>query len=75
MPTFTLWTGLLGGEVVLKALAQGMPDRFRRARVVSVLDDGLGVNPRNGEQWLEATNEAVGFVDTPAVTGRTASCT
>jgi N-methylhydantoinase B len=22
---------------------------------------GLGVNPRNGEPWLEATNEAVGF--------------
>jgi N-methylhydantoinase B len=22
---------------------------------------GLGVNPRNGEAWLEATNEAVGF--------------
>jgi N-methylhydantoinase B len=22
---------------------------------------GLGVNPRNGESWLEATNEAVGF--------------
>ncbi|MDE0374964.1 MAG: hydantoinase B/oxoprolinase family protein, partial [bacterium] len=27
MPTFTLWGGLLGGEVMLKALAQGMPDR------------------------------------------------
>ncbi len=26
MPTFTMWTGLLGGEVILKALAQGMPD-------------------------------------------------
>ena len=26
MPTFTLWTALLGGEVILKALAKGMPD-------------------------------------------------
>ncbi|PPF88293.1 5-oxoprolinase [Subtercola sp. Z020] len=62
MPTFTLWTGLLAGEVVLKALAQGMPDRVPASSggdVSSMM--GLGVNPRNGEAWLEATNEAVGF--------------
>ena len=62
MPTFTLWTGLLGGEVVLKALAQGMPDLVPACSggdVCSMM--GLGVNPRTGEPWLEATNEAVGF--------------
>jgi N-methylhydantoinase B len=62
MPTFTLWTGLLGGEVVLKALAQGMPHLVPACSggdVCSMM--GLGVNPRNGESWLEATNEAVGF--------------
>ncbi|GGM02013.1 hydantoinase B/oxoprolinase family protein [Nakamurella endophytica] len=62
MPTFTLWTGLLGGEVVLKALAQGMPDLVPACSggdVCSMM--GLGVNPRTGEAWLEATNEAVGF--------------
>jgi N-methylhydantoinase B len=62
MPTFTLWTGLLAGEVVLKALAQGMPDRVPACSggdVCSMM--GLGVNPRTGESWLEATNEAVGF--------------
>jgi len=62
MPTFTLWTGLIAGEVVLKALAQGMPDVVPAASggdVCSMM--GLGVNPRNGENWLEATNEAVGF--------------
>lgn len=62
MPTFTLWTGLLAGEVVLKALAQGMPDEIPACSggdVCSMM--GLGVNPRNGESWLEATNEAVGF--------------
>ena len=62
MPTFTLWTGLLGGEVILKALAQGMPDLVPACSggdVCSMM--GLGVNPRNGEAWLEATNEAVGF--------------
>jgi N-methylhydantoinase B len=62
MPTFTLWTGLLGGEVVLKALAQGVPDLVPACSggdVCSMM--GLGINPRNGEAWLEATNEAVGF--------------
>ena len=62
MPTFTLWTGLLGGEVILKALAQGMPDLVPACSggdVCSVM--GLGINPRTGEPWLEATNEAVGF--------------
>lgn len=62
MPTFTLWTGLIGGEVVLKALAQGMPDIVPACSggdVCSMM--GLGINPRNGEPWLEATNEAVGF--------------
>ena len=62
MPTFTLWTGLLAGEVVLKALAQGMPDAVPACSggdVSSMM--GLGVNPRSGEAWLEATNEAVGF--------------
>jgi N-methylhydantoinase B len=62
MPTFTLWTALIGGEVVLKALAQGMPDIVPACSggdVCSMM--GLGINPRNGEPWLEATNEAVGF--------------
>lgn len=62
MPTFTLWTALIGGEVVLKALAQGMPELVPACSggdVCSMM--GLGINPRNGEAWLEATNEAVGF--------------
>ncbi|MET0783586.1 MAG: hydantoinase B/oxoprolinase family protein [Leifsonia flava] len=62
MPTFTLWTGLLAGEVIYKALAQGMPDLIPASSggdVSSMM--GLGVNPRTGESWLEATNEAVGF--------------
>ena len=62
MPTFTLWTGLLGGEVMLKALAEGMPDRVPACSggdVCSVM--AFGINPRTGGPWLEATNEAVGF--------------
>lgn len=62
MPTFTLWTGLLSGEVILKALAEGLPELIPASSggdVNSMM--GLGVNPRNGEHWHEATNEAVGF--------------
>jgi N-methylhydantoinase B len=62
MPTFTQWTALVCAEVILKALAQGMPDRVPASSggdVCSMM--GLGVNPRNNQPWLEATNEAVGF--------------
>lgn len=62
MPTFTLWPGLLGGEVMLKALAKGMPDAVPACSggdVCSVM--ALGVRPDTGDPWLEATNDAVGF--------------
>lgn len=62
MPTFTLWPGLLAPEVVLKALAVGMPDEIPACSGGDVCDVmALGVNPRTGQAWLEATNDAVGF--------------
>lgn len=62
MPTFTLWTGLLAPEIVLKALAQGLPDDVPACTGGDVCDVmALGVNPRTGSAWLEATNDAVGF--------------
>lgn len=62
MPTFTLWPGLLAPEVVLKALAQGMPDEIPACSGGDVCDVmALGMNPRTGQPWLEATNDAVGF--------------
>lgn len=62
MPTFTLWTGLLAPEVVMKALAQGLPEIVSACTGGDVCDImALGINPRNGSQWLEATNDAVGF--------------
>ncbi len=62
MPTFTLWTGLLAPEIVTKALAQGLPDVVPACTGGDVCDVmALGVNPRNGAAWLEATNDAVGF--------------
>ncbi len=61
-PTFTLWTGILAPEVVTKALAQGMPDFVPACTGGDICDImALGVNPRNGAFWLEATNDAVGF--------------
>ncbi len=61
-PTFTLWTGLLAGEVILKALAQGMPERIPACSGGDVCTMmGLGMDSRTGRPWLEATNEAVGF--------------
>jgi N-methylhydantoinase B len=62
MPTFTLWTGLLAPEVVTKAMAQGMPNVVPACTGGDVCDImALGVNPRTGQFWLEATNDAVGF--------------
>lgn len=62
MPTFTLWTGLLAPEVILKALAKGLPDVVPACSGGDVCDVmALGVNPRTGAMWLEATNDAVGF--------------
>lgn len=70
MPTFTLWTSILGGEVILKALSKGVPDLVPACSggdVSSMM--GLGVNPRTDEPWLEATNEAVGFGATSTFDG------
>ncbi|WP_291279883.1 hydantoinase B/oxoprolinase family protein [Galactobacter sp.] len=62
MPTFTLWTGLLSCEVVLKALAQAMPDVIPASSGGDVCAFiGLGTDPASGEQWQDGSNEAVGF--------------
>ena len=62
MPTFTLWPGLLAPEVITKALAQGLPNVVSACTGGDVCDVmALGVNPRNGSAWIEATNDAVGF--------------
>lgn len=61
-PTFTVWAALLAPEVILKALAQGMPDRVPACSGGDVFDVmGLGVHPDTNLPWLEATNEGVGF--------------
>ena len=61
-PTFTVWGGLLAPEVILKALAKGMPDLVPACSGGDVFDVmGLGVHPETNLPWIEATNEAVGF--------------
>ena len=61
-PTFTLWTALLGPEVILKALSQGMPDVIPACSGGDIFDVmGVGVHPKTGKMWVEATNEGVGF--------------
>jgi len=60
--TFTLWPALLATEVVTKALAKGLPDIVPACSggdVCSMM--GVGVHPRTGKMWIEATNEGVGF--------------
>jgi N-methylhydantoinase B len=62
MPTFTLWTGFTAPEIITKALAQGIPDLVPACSGGDVCDImALGIDPETGEQWLEATNDAVGF--------------
>lgn len=70
MSTFTLWTGLLAGEVILKALAQGMPELIPACSGGDVCAFiGLGDNPATGEQWQDGGNEAVGFGGTASHDG------
>lgn len=61
-PTFTLWTALLAPEVILKALAQGMPDIIPACSGGDIFDVmGVGIHPQTRKMWVEATNEGVGF--------------
>src|SRR4029450_8199149 len=54
--TFTLWPALLGTEVVTNALAQGLPDIVPACSGGDVCTMmGVGVHPRTGKMWIEAT--------------------
>jgi len=60
--TFTLWPAVLATEVVTKALAQGLPDVVPACSGGDLCTMmGVGLHPRDGKMWLEATNEGVGF--------------
>lgn len=61
-PTFTIWTAILGVDVVFDALAQGMPDRVPAGSggdlcgIIIVSED-----PETGEMFIESSNEGVGW--------------
>jgi N-methylhydantoinase B len=61
-PTFTIWTAILGIDVVYKALAKAMPD------VVPASSGGdlnaimlYGTDEKRGTQFLESNNDGVGW--------------
>lgn len=61
-PTFTLWTGIVGLELIFKALAQGMPDRLAASSGGDVPGFMMvGVHPATGELFAVSNNEPVGW--------------
>jgi len=61
-PTFTLWTAILGIEVVTKALAPALPRKIPACSGGDLCDIMMvGKDPKTGELWLEAANEGVGW--------------
>lgn len=61
-PTFTVWTGIVGIDVVYQALAKGMPDRVPASTGGDLADIMLyGENPETGRPFVEANNEGVGW--------------
>jgi N-methylhydantoinase B len=72
-PTFTIWTGILGVEVVYKAVAKGMPDRVPASSggdlcgIVLVAEDS-----ETGEMFIESSNEGVGWGATDGMDGANA---
>jgi N-methylhydantoinase B len=62
MPTFTMWPCLLAPEVITKALSKGLTSLIPASTGGDVCDImALGIHPKTGAFWLEATNDAVGF--------------
>jgi N-methylhydantoinase B len=65
-PTFTIWTAILGIDVLYKALAKAVPDQIPASSGGDLLSIMVyGVNPKTGRQFVEANNEGVGWGATP----------
>ncbi|MGH3681635.1 MAG: hydantoinase B/oxoprolinase family protein [Natronosporangium sp.] len=65
-PTFTLWTGIVAVELVLKALAQGMPDRLAASSGGDVPGFMMvGTHPDTGRLFAVSNNEPSGWGGTP----------
>ena len=72
-PTFTIWTGILGVEVVYEAVANGMPDRVPAGSGGDLCGIVLVANdPETGEMFIESSNEGVGWGATDGMDGANA---
>ncbi|WP_283133960.1 hydantoinase B/oxoprolinase family protein [Rhizohabitans arisaemae] len=61
-PTFTLWTGIVAVELILKALAQGMPDRLPASSGGDVPGFMMvGTDPDTGQMFAVSNNDPVGW--------------
>ncbi|MFY1632735.1 hydantoinase B/oxoprolinase family protein [Solwaraspora sp. WMMB335] len=61
-PTFTLWTGIVAVELILKALAQGMPDRLAASSGGDVPGFMMvGTHPDTGQLFAVSNNDPVGW--------------
>jgi N-methylhydantoinase B len=71
--TGTLWPATLGIDLTFKALAKGLPDRVIAATGGDLCNVFVyGTNPRTGDSFVEASNEAVGWGGTAGRDGNTA---
>ncbi|WP_433528185.1 hydantoinase B/oxoprolinase family protein [Micromonospora sp. CA-263727] len=61
-PTFTLWTGIVAVELILKALAQGMPERLPASSGGDVPGFMMvGADPGTGRIFAVSNNDLVGW--------------
>ncbi|GAA2635295.1 hydantoinase B/oxoprolinase family protein [Dactylosporangium fulvum] len=73
-PTFTLWTGIVAVELILKALAQGLPDRLPASSGGDVPGFMMvGIHPDTGALFAVSNNEPVGWGGTPHHDGMNAA--
>ncbi|MPZ26445.1 MAG: hydantoinase B/oxoprolinase family protein [Micromonosporaceae bacterium] len=73
-PTFTLWTGIVAVELVLKALAQGMPERLAASSGGDVPGFMMvGTHPDTGRLFAFSNNEPSGWGGTPHHDGMNAA--
>ena len=72
-PTFTLWTGIVGLELLFKALARAMPERFSASSGGDVPGFMmLGVHPDTGKFFALSNNDPVGWGASPGHDGANA---
>lgn len=72
-PTFTIWTAIVGINVIFKALAKALPEQVPASSGGDLCDIMLyGEHPDTGRQFVEALNEGVGWGGTADHDGQNA---